>query len=157
MFKVHQLVDADVTFVLTNGGHNAGIVSEPGHAGRHYQMHTTARNDKRPTPDDWAATAAPCQGSWWEAWSGWMQQHGSGEKVDARSDVFSLGIVLHQCLTGVRLFYADNLQEELIAPLKKQAQPPSVLACSSGISSPKPRVTTTPTAFSTSSPPRSTS
>jgi polyhydroxyalkanoate synthase len=84
VFKLHQLLDSDVTFVLTNGGHNAGIVSEPGHAGRHYQMHTTARNDKRPTPDDWAATAAPCQGSWWEAWSGWMQQHGSGGKVDAR-------------------------------------------------------------------------
>lgn len=84
VFKLHQLVDSDVTFVLTNGGHNAGIVSEPGHAGRHYQMQTTARTHKRPTPDDWAATAAHRQGSWWEAWSGWMQGHGSGEMVDAR-------------------------------------------------------------------------
>jgi polyhydroxyalkanoate synthase len=84
VFKLHQLVDSDVTFVLTNGGHNAGIVSEPGHAGRHYQMQTTIRSAKRPTPDEWAATAAHRDGSWWEAWSSWMQGHGSGEMVDAR-------------------------------------------------------------------------
>lgn len=84
VFKVHQLVDADVTFVLTNGGHNAGIVSEPGHAGRHYQIQTTAQVDKQPSPDQWVATAAQRQGSWWEAWSDWLQGHGSAELVEAR-------------------------------------------------------------------------
>ena len=84
VFKIHQLADTDVTFVLTNGGHNAGIVSEPGHAGRHYQMQTTAQADRRPTPDQWASTAPHRQGSWWEAWSDWMQGHGSKEMVDAR-------------------------------------------------------------------------
>ena len=33
-FKVHLLTDTDVTFLLTTGGHNAGIVSEPGHGRR---------------------------------------------------------------------------------------------------------------------------
>lgn len=84
VFKIHQLVDADVTFVLTNGGHNAGIVSEPGHPGRNYQMKTSVQADRQPTPDEWMATAAHHQGSWWTAWSGWMQEHGSGERVDAR-------------------------------------------------------------------------
>jgi hypothetical protein len=35
-FKIHLLTDAEVTYVLTSGGHNAGIVSEPGHPGRSF-------------------------------------------------------------------------------------------------------------------------
>jgi polyhydroxyalkanoate synthase len=84
VFKIHRLVDTDVTFVLTNGGHNAGIVSEPGHAGRHYQIHTTAHGQHRPHPDDWAHSAPRREGSWWEAWSGWLQTHSAAEPVAAQ-------------------------------------------------------------------------
>ena len=38
VFKFHFLADGDVTFVLTNGGHNAGILSEPGHPQRHFRI-----------------------------------------------------------------------------------------------------------------------
>ncbi len=41
VYKIHRLVQGDVTFALTNGGHNAGIVSEPGHKGRYFQYLTT--------------------------------------------------------------------------------------------------------------------
>src|SRR5262249_26531240 len=35
------------------------------------------------------------------------------EKLDARSDVFSLGVVLHEALTGERLFASDSPLETL--------------------------------------------
>ena len=40
VYKFHLLTDTEVTFVLTSGGHNAGIVSEPGHARRRYRVAT---------------------------------------------------------------------------------------------------------------------
>ncbi|MGS4947804.1 LON peptidase substrate-binding domain-containing protein [Meridianimarinicoccus sp. RP-17] len=36
--KITLFDELDVTFLLTSGGHNAGIVSEPGHAGRRYHL-----------------------------------------------------------------------------------------------------------------------
>jgi polyhydroxyalkanoate synthase subunit PhaC len=38
VFHLHRLNDGEVTFVLTSGGHNAGIVSEPGHKSRHLRI-----------------------------------------------------------------------------------------------------------------------
>ena len=36
VYKIHYLSDSPITFALVSGGHNAGIVSEPGHPRRHY-------------------------------------------------------------------------------------------------------------------------
>ena len=70
--------------MLTNGGHNAGIVSEPGHAGRHYQLQALSPTQPRQTPDEWVATAARHEGSWWTAWHGWLAKRSSARKVAAR-------------------------------------------------------------------------
>ena len=43
VFKLHLLLDTDVTFLLATGGHNAGIVSTPGHPSRAYRVHGTVR------------------------------------------------------------------------------------------------------------------
>lgn len=84
VYKIHRLVSSDVTFALTNGGHNAGIVSEPGHANRyHHLAHTPASAPWR-TPDEWLAAAERHEGSWWPTWSHWLRRQGRGHEVPAR-------------------------------------------------------------------------
>jgi len=48
-----------------------------------------------------------------------------GEPLDARSDLFSLGVVLHECLTGMRLFHAKTPSAGVGAVLHGQVPPPS--------------------------------
>lgn len=83
-YKIKRLVRADVTFVLTSGGHNAGVVSEPGHPGRSYQLQLTRATDRRLSPEAWQRRAASHQGSWWPAWNDWLLKQGSGQQVAAR-------------------------------------------------------------------------
>jgi polyhydroxyalkanoate synthase len=78
VYKINLLGDADVTFVLTNGGHNAGIVSEPGHPGRHYRVSQRVAGATYVDPDGWYAAANIEQGSWWPAWVAWLEQHSGG-------------------------------------------------------------------------------
>ncbi len=70
--KIHLLTDAEVTFVLTSGGHNAGIVSEPGHRGRHFQHHTRPLEGNYVAPDAWREIATEAKGSWWPFWVNWL-------------------------------------------------------------------------------------
>jgi len=48
-----------------------------------------------------------------------------GLKVDRRSDIFSLGIVLYEMLTGKRLFRRDSDFASMLAIAKEDAPPPS--------------------------------
>ena len=75
VFKIHLAAESDVTFVLTNGGHNAGIVSEPGHPRRHYRIAMQAAHGPYVDPDTWLETAACAEGSWWPAWTRWLDRH----------------------------------------------------------------------------------
>ncbi|ACA20377.1 Poly-beta-hydroxybutyrate polymerase domain protein [Methylobacterium sp. 4-46] len=74
VFKLTLMTDADVTFLLASGGHNAGIVSEPGHRGRHYRVHSRAATDRYVDPDSWLDLARLEQGSWWPEWASWLAE-----------------------------------------------------------------------------------
>jgi len=78
VFKIHLLADSDVTFVLTSGGHNAGIVSEPGHPKRSYQIATRKEGEIYIDPDQWQAMMPRHEGSWWPAWQSWLESHSTG-------------------------------------------------------------------------------
>lgn len=71
MFKINLLTDTDVTFLLTNGGHNAGIVSPPGHPRRHYRIALRNHDDRYVDSERWAAASLQ-EGSWWLAWQAWL-------------------------------------------------------------------------------------
>ncbi|MCP5433116.1 MAG: alpha/beta fold hydrolase [Alphaproteobacteria bacterium] len=79
-FKIHLLADTEVTFLLTNGGHNVGIVSEPGHPGRHFRVLTKSEDELYLDPDRWLQRAVLKEGSWWPEWADWLARH-SGARV----------------------------------------------------------------------------
>src|SRR5450830_1386532 len=80
VYKIHQLTDTQITFVLAAGGHNAGIISEPGHARRSYQIDVTEKGQAWLEPDEWLANAPLVDGSWWEAMHSWLHER-SGAQV----------------------------------------------------------------------------
>lgn len=75
VYKIHLLAPAEVTFVLTSGGHNAGIVSEPGHKGRRYRVLTRDMDGQSLDPEEWLELATAKQGSWWTEWGQWLERH----------------------------------------------------------------------------------
>ena len=85
VYQLHRLTDAEVTFVLTTGGHNAGVVNPPqvpgANARRHYQIATRPAGDPASTldPQRWRDTTPSSAGSWWTPWQAWLARHGSGE------------------------------------------------------------------------------
>jgi polyhydroxyalkanoate synthase len=52
-YKIQLLTDTEVTYLLTTGGHNAGIVSEPGRDGRSFQLTTKNTDDHFVDPETW--------------------------------------------------------------------------------------------------------
>jgi polyhydroxyalkanoate synthase len=105
VYKIHYQVDADVTFLLTSGGHNAGVVAPPGEEGHFYQVKTKPEHAPYVGPDEWLKAAPRIEGSWWPEWTKWLAAQ-SGEPCEpprmgiARDGVQSLpdapGDYVHQ-------------------------------------------------------------
>ncbi|KTD05403.1 PHA synthase [Fluoribacter gormanii] len=88
VYKTHSLIKReDITFVLTNGGHNAGIVSEPGHSGRSYLIREQKKEETYISPEHWLEIAESRKGSWWIAWHDWLvRQSSSGMSSPPKID-----------------------------------------------------------------------
>jgi polyhydroxyalkanoate synthase len=78
VYKTALFTDCDMHFLLTRGGHNGGILSEPGHPRRHYRIGHRPAGAFYRDPDTWLAAHDPVSGSWWPEWARWLERHGSG-------------------------------------------------------------------------------
>lgn len=84
VFKIHLLTGAEVTFLLTSGGHNAGIVSEPRRPGRRWRRRTRPTEGRYVDPETWLGQAEQGEGSWWPQWAQWLADR-SGPSVPAQT------------------------------------------------------------------------
>jgi polyhydroxyalkanoate synthase len=82
VYKVRGLTRSpDFTFLLTSGGHNAGIVSGPVHPKRRHRVLTWNDAETTLTPDAWLEQATQKAGSWWPTWQQWLVDHSSTPRV----------------------------------------------------------------------------
>jgi polyhydroxyalkanoate synthase subunit PhaC len=85
VYKARGLTrSSDYTFLLTSGGHNAGIVSGPVHPRRRYRVRTWLEARETLTQQAWFETTPPQPGSWWPVWQRWLVQHSSEGRVQPR-------------------------------------------------------------------------
>ena len=79
-YKINLQVESEVTYLLISGGHNAGIVSEPGHPGRSFRVRTKQENQHYLDPERYLTEAQRKDGSWWPEWIAWLNKR-SGAPV----------------------------------------------------------------------------
>ncbi|HYM42496.1 MAG TPA: alpha/beta fold hydrolase [Steroidobacteraceae bacterium] len=86
VYKLRGLTrSSDYTFLLTSGGHNAGIVSGPVHPRRRHRLITWSDAKTTLTPEQWHKRAALHEGSWWPTWERWLAEHSRATQVPARA------------------------------------------------------------------------
>jgi polyhydroxyalkanoate synthase len=79
--KIGLFAGAETTFVLTGGGHNAGIVSPPGKPGAFHRLEIIGSSTEYQDPDEWVRECPRTDGSWWPAWVAWLALQSSRELV----------------------------------------------------------------------------
>lgn len=79
VYKATLFTEGDLRFCLTSGGHNGGILSEPGHKHRHFRLGHRTPGINYMDPDTWVDRHDTQEGSWWTPWLAWLQEHSSGQ------------------------------------------------------------------------------
>lgn len=83
VFKARQHTRSlDYTFLLTSGGHNAGIISGPENPKRRYRLLKLGEPTGAPAADEWFAQTTASPGSWWPVWQQWLGQHSDPQRIE---------------------------------------------------------------------------
>jgi polyhydroxyalkanoate synthase subunit PhaC len=81
VFKFELLTDADVTFALTTGGHNIGILGLTERRTtlppRSYRLAKRPAHGEHPDLESRLVSAPRQEGSWWPAWIDWLNDRSS--------------------------------------------------------------------------------
>ena len=81
VYKAALFTNTDLTFALTTGGHNAGIVNPPDQKLGSFRIQERRKGVRYMDPDTWGAQASYRDGSWWPAWQEWLVAASSAELV----------------------------------------------------------------------------
>ena len=81
VYKIHRFLNGEVTFLLTTGGHDDGIVCEPDDPDRSFRLLARPTEADCLDPETWLARTQPETGSWWPAWAAWLDLHSSAFSV----------------------------------------------------------------------------
>jgi polyhydroxyalkanoate synthase len=82
VYKVRDLTRSrDYSFLLTSGGHNAGIISGRVHPRRHYRLHRFTSEEAQLGADGFVASTEKQPGSWWPVWQQWLVDHSNAKRV----------------------------------------------------------------------------
>jgi poly[(R)-3-hydroxyalkanoate] polymerase subunit PhaC len=82
VYKARALTRSpDYTFLLTSGGHNAGIVSGPVHPRRRHRVRAWSNELDTLTPEAWLESTPSQAGSWWPVWDRWLGSHSSEARL----------------------------------------------------------------------------
>ncbi len=86
VYKIQRLTHATITFLLTSGGHNVGIVNPPAgpqaHPQASYRVASHPAHHAPADPQAWREGAPQFRGSWWPCWQQWLVGHSAGS-IDA--------------------------------------------------------------------------
>ncbi len=94
-YKINLQTETEVTYLLTTGGHNVGIVSEVGYAGdRSFRVMKHGPKNHYLDPDRFLSEARQKEGSWWPEWAGWLETHSGPFTTPPRMGAREAGLPL---------------------------------------------------------------
>ncbi len=92
-YKINLQTETEVTYLLTTGGHNVGIVSEVGYSGdRSFRLRKHGPKDHYVDPDRFLIEARQKEGSWWPEWVTWLGMNSSPRTAPPRMGAPEAGL-----------------------------------------------------------------
>ncbi len=104
VYKTQLFTDCDLTFVLTSGGHNGGIVNEPSAKRGHFRCSHRQAGARYIGPDAWVKKNPVQPGSWWPAWADWLKAKSSGVSSPPATGAAAKGIAPLQSAPGTYVY-----------------------------------------------------